>query len=207
MDRPAPNRARGNPPGSTPGESAVEFDGATAAQLLPLVYEELRHLAARKLAAERPDHTLQPTALVHEAYLRLAAGAEPARNWRGSAHFFAAAAEAMRRILIDNARRRSAVRHGGNHEQPGGDSALAAVASPAASPLVDEAEELLALDAALSRLEAEDRPKAELVKLHYFGGLSLEDAADALAISRATAYRHWTYARAWLRDRVRGRNP
>jgi RNA polymerase sigma factor (TIGR02999 family) len=164
--------------------------------LLPLVYEELRRLAAHQLAAERPGHTLQPTALVHEAYLRLAGGAggadEP-RGWHGRAHFFAAAAEAMRRILIDSARRRSAARHGGECRRVEFDDTFATATVPGAAAATDD---LIALDAALARLEAEDKPKADLVKLHYFVGLSLDEAADALGVSRATAYRHWTYARA-----------
>jgi RNA polymerase sigma factor (TIGR02999 family) len=178
----------------------ADGDGSAAEQLLPLVYEELRLLAARQLAAERPGHTLQATALVHEAYLKLA-GADPPGGWQGRAHFFAAAAEAMRRILVDNARRRAAVRHGGGQGHFGGDDALAAVAAPTVDDTAAP-EELVALDAALTRLEAEDKPRADLVKLHYFVGLSLEEAADALCISRATAYRQWTYARAWLRHEV-----
>ena len=161
-------------------------------------------LAARRLAAERPGHTLQPTALVHEAYLRLA-GASPPGGWQGRAHFFAAAAEAMRRILIDNARRRAAIRHGGGQAHVSSDDALASVASPTLDDTVADDGDLVALDAALTRLEAEDKPKSDLVKLHYFVGLSLEDAAEALGISRATAYRHWTYARAWLHHEIGAR--
>jgi len=177
---------------------------AAASELLPLVYEELRLLAARKLAAERPGHTLQPTALVHEAYLRVA-DAHPTNGWQSRAHFFAAAAEAMRRILIDNARRRLSLRRGGDRRVES-DDALAALAAPTTDADTDP-EDLFALDTALAQLECEDKPNADLVKLHYFVGLSLEDAADALGISRATAYRHWAYARAWLRDRVRANNP
>lgn len=177
-------------------------DAAAATKLLPLVYQELRRLAARKLAAERPDHTLQPTALVHEAYLRLAT-AEPSGGWSGRAHFFAAAAEVMRRILIDNARRRAAVRHGGGRKQAGGEDALASIACPDIDDAaVADPEQLIALDAALKKLEAEDQSRADLVKLHYFVGLSLDDAAEALGISRATAYRRWTYTRAWLRNEI-----
>ena len=160
-------------------------------------------LAARKLAAERPGHTLEPTALVHEAYLRVA-GAEPPGGWNGRAHFFAAAAEAMRRILIDSARRRAAQRHGGGHERAASEDALDAIAAPSVDHTIAGAEDLLALDAVLSKLEAEDKPRADLVKLHYFVGLSLEDAAEALGISRATAYRQWTYTRAWLRHEIGG---
>ena len=176
-------------------------DPVAASKLLPLVYEELRLLAARKLAGERPGHTLGATALVHEAYLRVA-GAEPADGWNGRAHFFAAAAEAMRRILIDNARRRAAIRHGGGRAQVDSDDALAAVASPSVDENAADPTDLIALDAALLKLEAEDKLKADLVKLHYFVGLSLDDSADALSISRASAYRHWTYARAWLRHEI-----
>jgi RNA polymerase sigma factor (TIGR02999 family) len=184
-------------------EDTATGDSAAAAKLFPLVYEELRMLAARRLAAERPGHTLQPTALVHEAYLRLA-GAGPPGGWRGRAHFFAAAAEVMRRILIDNARRRAALRHGGGRAQVSSDDVLAAVASPTVDDTVADDGELVALDAALTKLEAEDKPRSDLVKLHYFVGLSLEDAAEALGISRATAYRQWTYTRAWLRHEIGG---
>ena len=203
MPRPTPSISADAP--AAPANSAHTAD-ATAAQLLPLVCAELRPLAARKLAAERPGHTLQPTALVHEAYLRLA-GARPADGWHGRSHFFAAAAEAMRRVLIDNARRRSAARRGGGIARADADNALASVAAPpTAGAAAADPDELLALDAALARLQAEDKPKADLVKLHYFVGLPLEDAADALGVSRATAYRHWTYARAWLRHEMRSGN-
>ena len=183
-------------------------DAAAAASLLPHVYDELRRLAARHLADERPGHTLQPTALVHEAYVRLV-GHQPAARWDGRGHFFAAAAEAMRRILVDGARRKRAVRHGGGRQRVPLDDALAgaaaapvpAVASPA------DADELIALSEAMDRLAAEDPAKAELVKLHYFAGLTLAEAGEVLGLSRATAYRHWTYARAWLRDAVRGGPP
>ncbi len=179
---------------------------AAAAELLPLVYEELRLLAAHKLSAESPGHSLQATALVHEAYLRIAGPDRTAVQWSGRAHFFAAAAEAMRRILIDNARRRAALRHGGGRQQVDLPDALASVTSPTARGSHEDPDELIALDAALTRLETEDKPKSDLVKLHFFVGLSLDEAADALGISRATAYRHWAYARAWLRDRVRTAN-
>ena len=179
------------------------MDALTPEHLLPLVYDELRRLAARKLAQERPGQTLQATALVHEAYLRLL-GADGAPAFANRAHFFAAAAEAMRRILVDGARRRRSARRGGDRYRVEAGDALAQVEAPAADghdPAQDE--ELVALDSALARLEAEDKPKADLVKLHYFVGLSLEDAADALGVSRATAYRHWTYARAWLRHETK----
>jgi RNA polymerase sigma factor (TIGR02999 family) len=174
---------------------------AAASELLPLVYEELRLRAARKLAAERPGHTLQPTALVHEAYLRVA-NAHPPNGYASRAHFFAPAAEAMRHILIDNARRRLSLRRGGDRHSLDSPDALASVAAPTPDT-EDNDDQLVALDAALARLESEDKPKADLVKLHYFVGLSLEDAAEALGVSRATAYRHWTYARAYLRHEVR----
>jgi RNA polymerase sigma factor (TIGR02999 family) len=166
----------------------------SARRLLPLVYDELRKLAAQRLRHEQPGQTLQATALVHEAYLRLVGpgpvGTDGAADWQGRAHFFAAAAEAMRRILVDNARRKQAGKHGGGRVRV----ELADVTAPAAA----DPHDLVALDAALSKFEREDKAKADLVKLHYFTGLSLEDAAAALGLSRATAYRHWTYARAWL---------
>jgi RNA polymerase sigma factor (TIGR02999 family) len=138
---------------------------------------------------------------VHEAYLRLA-GIDPPGGWHGRSHFFAAAAEAMRRILIDSARRRAAIRHGGGHSLASSDDVLAAIASPPVEDTPTDPDDLVALDAALSKLESEDKPRADLVKLHYFVGLSLEEAADALGISRATAYRQWTYVRAWLRHEI-----
>jgi RNA polymerase sigma factor (TIGR02999 family) len=171
-----------------------------------MVYEELRRLAAQRIAGERPGHTLGATALVHEAYLRMA-GAEPTDGWNGRAHFFAAAAEAMRRILIDSARRRAARRHGGGRVQVGAEDALAAIAAPSVDDTITSADDLVALDDALKKLEAEDKPRGDLVKLHYFVGLSLEDAAEVLGISRATAYRQWTYARAWLRHEIGVRKP
>ncbi len=161
-----------------------------AAHLLPLVYDELRRLAAARLAAEPSGHTLQPTALVHEAYLRLA-GVPNGDRWDGRGHFFAAAAEAMRRILIDGARRKAAEKHGGGLRRQALEPDAAAVPEPR--------EDLLALDEALTRLEAEDPLKANLVKLRYFAGLSLPEAAAALNLSERTAGRHWAYARAWLR--------
>jgi RNA polymerase sigma factor (TIGR02999 family) len=165
-------------------------DPHAAAQLLPLVYEELRQLAAQKLAQEKPGQTLQATALVHEAYLRLVgAGADP--HWDNRRHFFAAAAEAMRRILIDNARRKQSRKHGGDQRrQPVDADALAAP-----EPNVD----LLALDAALDRLAEHDPLKAKLVELRYFAGLTGEQAAAVLGISASSADRHWVYTRAWLR--------
>jgi RNA polymerase sigma factor (TIGR02999 family) len=179
-------------------------DSLAAEQLLPLVYEELRRLAAHRLAGEGPGHTLQPTALVHEAYLKLV-GPNPRQPWNGRVHFFAAAAEAMRRILIDHARRKHRVRRGGGMKRfeldDMGDIELVAESGGA--------DELLALDEALTQLAAADPRKAELVRLRYFAGLTLEQAAELLGISRATADRHWAFARAWLYDAMtRGReNP
>ena len=171
-------------------------DAVSAEELLPLVYDELRRLAAQKLSREQAGQTLDPTALVHEAYLKLLGPAGANVGWDGRAHFFAAAAEAMRRILIDNARRKAAVRHGGGQKRVELDDALLAIHGPS--------DDLLALDEALEKLAAEDKAKADLVKLHYFAGLGLEEAATALGMSRATAYRLWTYARAWLRHELRG---
>jgi RNA polymerase sigma factor (TIGR02999 family) len=163
-------------------------DLQAADQLLPLVYAELRNLAAAKMARETPNQTLQPTALVHEAWLRLT-GDEKVK-WQGRAHFFGAAAEAMRRILIDNARRKKARRHGGGQERV--DIGEVEVAAPA------KEQELLDMDEALEKFAAVDKAKAELVKLRYFAGLTIEESADVLGISAPTAKRWWTYARAWL---------
>jgi RNA polymerase sigma factor (TIGR02999 family) len=174
--------------------SAIERGDLHAAeQLLPLVYDELRQLAARKLAQEKPGHTLEATALVHEAYLRLVGGDAPAA-YRDRSHFFAAAATAMRHILIDSARRKQAQKRGGDLQR----EPLDAVAAPAPD------EELLALDEALHRLAERDPEKARLVELRYFAGLTGEQAAAVLGISPTTADRHWAYARAWLQAEVRG---
>jgi RNA polymerase sigma factor (TIGR02999 family) len=163
-------------------------DAHAANQLLPLVYDELRKLAARKLSQEAPGQTLDATALVHEAYLRLVGPADNKR-WKDRGHFFAAAAEAIRHILVDNARRKRRDKHGGGRRRvPLDDNG----AAPAA------AGELLALDEALSKLASEDPDAAAVVQLRYFAGLSVEEAAQSLGMSRATAYRHWTFARAWL---------
>ena len=170
-------------------------DPHAASQLLPLVYDELRKLAAQKLAHERPGQTLQPTALVHEAYLRLFAEKET-QHWDSRGHFFAAAAEAMRRILVEGARRKNRLKHGGDRQRVELDDHDVPVRPPP--------EEILALDEALTRLTAEDAAAAQVVQLHFFAGLSIEEAAEALDISRATAYRHWTYARAWLRCTIGG---
>ncbi len=158
------------------------------ARLLELVYDQLRQAAQVQMAAERAGHTLSATALVHEAYLRLVGPREV--PWAGRAHFYAAASEAMRRILVDRARHKARVRHGGGLRRVDLDAV-----DPAAPP---EDERLLALDDALTRLAAEHPSKAELVKLRHFGGLSIEEAAEVLGLSRATAYRQWEYARAWL---------
>jgi RNA polymerase sigma factor (TIGR02999 family) len=170
--------------------SAIEQgDPHAAEQLLPLVYDELRKLAAARLAQEGPGLTLQATALVHEAYLRLV-DVEQAQHFNSKGHFFAAAAEAMRRILVDGARRRGARKRGGGLERVG----LPELAEPAAGEPVD----LLALDEALGRLEALHPDKAQVVKLRFFAGCTLEQTAQALGIARATAERHWAWARAWL---------
>jgi RNA polymerase sigma factor (TIGR02999 family) len=166
-----------------------------AEALLPLVYEELRRLAAQKMAREAAGHTLQPTALVHEAWLRLGGDQQP--NWRSRAHFFGAAAEAMRRILVDHARRRHRQRHGGGQERI--DINAIDVASP-----TDE-ETLLAVNEALDELAAHDAAAAQLVKLRYFVGLTAPEAAEALGQSLRSTERLWAYARAWLRRRLTGR--
>lgn len=169
--------------------SAIELgDPHAAEQLLPLVYEELRKLAAQKLAQEKPGQTLQATALVHEAYLRLV-NAEAVQQWNSRGHFFAAGAEAMRRILVEGARRKRRHRHGGDRRRVRLGDLPAVERSP---------EDVLALDEALTKLAAEDAAAAELVKLRFYAGFSVEEAADALGISRAQGYRHWNYARAWL---------
>jgi RNA polymerase sigma factor (TIGR02999 family) len=173
---------------------AIEQGDPHAAQeLLPLVYDELRRLAAARLAQEKPGQTLEPTALVHEAYLRLVGPAGP-RVYRDRCHFFAAAASAMRRILIDQARRKHTEKHGGRR--------LRRELPDLAAPQPDD--ELLALNEALDQLAAEDPVKARLVELRYFAGLTNDQAADLLGISPSTADRHWAYARAWLQTAVRG---
>ena len=175
--------------------SAIEQgDPFAAGQLLPLVYAELRQLAAQRLAQETPGQTLQPTALVHEAYLRLVAS-EQEQHFDSRGHFFAACAEAMRRILVDNARRKQAVRRGGGWRR----LPLTEFHRVAESP-----EDLLDLDDALTRFAAEEPAKAQLVQLRFFAGLSIPEAADALGTSVATAERWWTYARTWLLSEVSG---
>jgi RNA polymerase sigma factor (TIGR02999 family) len=167
-------------------------DPKVADELLPLVYEELRKLAAARMARENPGHTLQPTALVHEAWLRLV-GDENVR-WDGRAHFFGAAAEAMRRILIDRARRRNASRHGGDQQRV--DLEAVEIAAP------DDDDQLLAVNEALEKFAIQDKLKAELVKLRYFAGLTIEEAAQVLRISEPTANRYWTFAKAWLHREI-----
>jgi RNA polymerase sigma factor (TIGR02999 family) len=171
-------------------------DPHAAEQLLPLVYVELRKLAAHKLAQEKPGQTLQATALVHEAYLRLVGESEQ-QHWNSRGHFFAAAAEAMRRILIDLAREKLALKRGGDRKRV----PLEEVDPPAGTP----PEDLLALDEALEHLTRLDPTAGQLVKLRYFAGLSVEQAAAALNLATATAYRHWTFARAWLHSQVAAR--
>jgi RNA polymerase sigma factor (TIGR02999 family) len=182
--------------------SAVEQgDPSAAEQLLPLVYDELRHLAAQKLAQEAPGQTLQATALVHEAYLRLVGG-DPSQEWDGRHHFFAAAAEAMRRLLIDRARHKQARKAGGRRRRLDLDHI-----EPA---LEGDDDRLLALDEALRQLEVEDPRKARLVKLRFFAGLTAEQAAAALGVSTSTAEKDWAYARSWLRvaiDRISDDRP
>jgi RNA polymerase sigma factor (TIGR02999 family) len=179
--------------------SAIEQgDPHAAEQLLPLVYDELRRLAAQKLAQEKPGQTLQATALVHEAYLRLV-DVEKAQHWNSRGHFFAAAAEAMRRILVENARRKGRLKRGGGRAcEELDDLELAAPQAP---------DDLLALDEALSQLAATDPKAAELVKLRYFAGLTVKQAAEVLGVSPRTADFLWAYARAWLLQKIEGDGP
>jgi len=167
-------------------------EGRALDELLPAVYQELRQLAAQKLSREKPGQTLQATALVHEAYIRLV-GPE-AQNWSSRTHFFAAAAEAMRRILIENARRKHRLKRGISQQKVDLDEALVAIDSPC--------ENIIALDEALMRLAEEEPVIANLVKLRFFGGLTLEQAGEILGISRRTATRHWTFAKAWLYEQL-----
>ena len=169
-------------------------DPSAAEELLPLIYDELRKLAAARMAQESPDHTLQATALVHEAYVRLV-DVEKAQQWNSRGHFFGAAAEAMRRILIDTARRKGRLKQGGDRQRLNLDDVDLAMTATT--------DELLALNAALEKLAKVDTVKAELVRLRYFAGLTIEQSAELLGISRATASRYWTYARAWLFDEIR----
>ena len=172
-------------------------DPHAAGQLLPLVYDELRRLAARRMADEAPDHTLQPTALVHEAYIRLV-DVKNAQHWDSRRHFFAAAAEAMRRILVESARRRRSQKRGGGRQRVALDQVVTIPERPS--------DDLLCLDDALNELAQREPAKADLVKLRFFAGFSIDEAASIIGISRATAKRHWTYARAWLYDRIRKAN-
>jgi RNA polymerase sigma factor (TIGR02999 family) len=179
--------------------SAIEQGDPQAAELLlPLVYEELRKLAAQKLAQEAPGQTLQATALVHEAYLRLV-DVEKAQQWDSRGHFFAAAAEAMRRILVDNARHKHSRKAGqGRQRRPLEDVEATVSASP---------DDLLAIDEALTKLERENQAAADLAKMRLFTGLTVDEAADALRISRRTGFRLWTYARAWLQAELSADDP
>jgi len=180
--------------------SAIEQgDPHAAEQLLPLVYDELRQLAAQKLVPEKPGQTLQATALVHEAYLRLV-DVQQAQHWDSRGHFFAAAAEAMRRILIDQARRKQRPKHGGDRKRVDLNEGLSLSAAA-------DDDDLLALDEALAKLAVEEPVKAELVKLHFFAGLTLEEAGRILGIAPRTAKRYWAYARAWLYAAVRDAAP
>ena len=175
-------------------EAVNRGDARASGELLPLIYQELRRLARAQMAGERAGHTLQATALVHEAYLRLVQ--DPAQTWEGRRHFFGAAAEAMRRILIEHARRRATLKQGGDRQHvPASEDVMPVIESPC-----NGVDDLIALSDALDRFAVEDPPKAELVKLLYFAGLNLEEAAAAMGIGRSTAHRHWLYARAWLFD-------
>jgi RNA polymerase sigma factor (TIGR02999 family) len=178
-----------SPPGAVILSAIEQGDPHAAEQLLPLVYDELRKLAAQKLAQESPGQTLQATALVHEAYVRLV-DTEKGQRWESRGHFFAAAAEAMRRILVENARQRRSAKHGGQLRRIDFEDVQSLVEPPA--------DELLALDEALDQLAAEDPVKAELVKLRCFAGISHQEAAQTLGIARATADRYWAYAKSWL---------
>jgi RNA polymerase sigma factor (TIGR02999 family) len=177
-------------------QAADRGDPKAAAALLPLVYGELRRLAAANLARENPGQTLCATALVHEAYIRLVGPEGNNGSWSGRAHFFGAAAEAMRRILIENARRKQSLKRGGDRERLPLESDAIVTSEPD--------ENLLALDEALCRLESEQPAKAQLVKLRYFAGLTQSQAADALGISLTTAERYWAYAKAWLHEEIFG---
>jgi RNA polymerase sigma factor (TIGR02999 family) len=171
-------------------------DPNAAAQLLPLVYDELRRVASKWLAQEAPGQTLQPTALVHEAYVRLTGTTDTDIRWENRRHFFAAAAEAMRRLVVENARRKKLRKHGGDRRRVSLEEAESMVKTPS--------EDLLALDEALTRLAADDPIKAEVVKLRFFGGLTMPEVAQSLELSLATVERHWTYARTWLYAELAG---
>jgi RNA polymerase sigma factor (TIGR02999 family) len=177
--------------------SAIEAgDSQATDRLFPIIYDELRKMAAAQLAREKPGQTLQATALVHEAWMKLV-GSDSSRSWNNRSHFFGAAAEAMRRILVDVARRKATVKHGGD------------LSRRELSDVADEAfpyAEVLAVNEALDQFAVQSPQASELVKLHYFGGLSLEEAADCLSLSRTQAYQQWNFARAWLRKRLEGKN-
>ena len=173
-------------------DRAQQGDPKAAEELLPLVYEELRRLAARKMASEAPGQTLQPTALVHEAWLRLVG--EGKEHWQGRAQFFSAAAEAMRRILIERVRRRQALKRSGDAAHEPLEESRIALTAPS--------EQILAVHEALDRLAAEDTHAADLVKMRYFVGMTMPEAADALGVPQRTAERLWTFARAWLRNEM-----
>jgi RNA polymerase sigma factor (TIGR02999 family) len=178
-------------------------DRFAAEQLLPLVYDELRKLAVQKMAQEKSGQTLQPTALVHEAYLRLV-GVESPQEWDGRGHFFAAAAEAMRRILVEQARRKTRIKHGGGRRRAdAGDLNL--LADGELNLLSAAEDEVLSVHEALDGLATVDAQSAQVVKLHFFAGLTLEDVASVLEISSRTAYRDWAFARAWLARRLNGK--
>ena len=173
--------------------NAIEAgDGRAVDELILAVYQELRHLAAKKLQGEAPGQTLQPTALVHEAYLRLLRDQD--QTWKSRTHFFSAAAEAMRRILVDKARRKKSLKRGEKHQRVNLQDADLAIEEPS--------EDIVALDEALSKLAASDKMKADLIKLRYFAGLTIEQTAEALDLSLSTAKRHWRYARAWLYNQI-----
>jgi RNA polymerase sigma factor (TIGR02999 family) len=174
-------------------DAISQGDPQASAELLPLVYDELRKLAAQKLAREQPGQTLQATSLVHEAYVRLVGNADDA-EWSNRGHFFAAAGEAMRRILIESARRKGRIRHGGERKRIDLDSQLGVSDEPDAN--------LLALDEALQQLEAVEPEAAQVVKLRYFAALTIEETASSLGLSTRTVNRHWAFARAWLYDRL-----
>lgn len=175
-------------------EAIARGDRHATSELLPLVYDELRRLAAARIAAETPGHTLTPTALVHEAYLRLV-GPATERRWSDVGHFFAAAAEAMRRILVNHARDRKRLKRGGERRR--------VELLDQAEFLADDPDLVLSLDELLARLEREDEVAARVAQLHLFGGLAVEEAGEVLGVSRPTAYRNWKYARAWLRDALK----
>lgn len=180
--------------------ASIERGGRQAAdELLPLVYDELRRLAADRLSKERAGQTLQPTALVHEAYVRLVDASDvQSPQWEGRGHFFAAAAEAMRRILVEQARRKGRIKHGG-------DRVRVELADPP-QPANEEWDQILEVDAALTKLAAEDPIAAKVVTLHYFSGLPMEEIGSLLNMSRASVYRQWTYARSWLKSEIESGN-